>query len=129
MPAFHDLVDQLSNDQSLHNLGLVRAARLPLVAAIHASTQRPILLITDRADRAFTLADELALWIPEAPKLIFPEPNPLFYEEASWGRSARRERLVALNALVSYHLPGQARVVSPESLPAPIIIASARALS
>ena len=99
LPAYKDLLEDLPTEGAPLDLGLARAARLPMVAAIRESAQRPILLITDRADQAFTVADELSLWAPKAPRLIFPEPNPLFYEEASWGRTVRRERLVARNAL------------------------------
>lgn len=105
------------------SLGLRRAARLPTLAAIYAKTQRPILLITDRADHALTLYDELGLWMPAAPRFLFPEPNPLFYEKSPWGENTRRDRLAALTHLASYHIPGAPMHLSP-----PIIITSGRAL-
>lgn len=104
-------------------LKLRRSARLPVVAALHACLQRPLVLITDRADRALTLLEEARLWQPEALRLAFPEPAPLFYEEAAWGESARRDRLVALTALAAYHIPGATLPSAP-----PLIVTSVRAL-
>src|SRR3990172_7634281 len=74
-------------DLSPRSLGLRRAARLPILAALHAELQRPILLLTDRTDRALSLMDELALLAPAALRQYFPEPTPLFYENAPWGEA------------------------------------------
>lgn len=109
--------------KSLPALGLSRAARLPILAALHHDLNQPILLLTDRADHATALHDELAFWLPGAKRYLFAEPNPLFYEQAAWGVNTRRERLDALSALAAYHLPGAEK---PEK--APIIVASVRAL-
>jgi len=59
--------------------------------------------LTDRSDRALTMLDELNFWAPDLEKKLFPEPNPLFYEQASWGSVTRRERLDALTSLAKYH--------------------------
>ncbi|MGW8249948.1 MAG: transcription-repair coupling factor, partial [Anaerolineales bacterium] len=107
----------------LPSLGLRRSARLPVLAALYRQEQRPILLVTDRADHALTLYDELALWLPEAPRLLVPEPNPLFYERTPWGEGTRRDRLAALTALASYHIPG-----APVPETAPLLVSPARAL-
>ncbi len=104
-------------------LGLPRSARLPVLASLHADINQPILLVTDRADHALALFDELAFWLPEAPRYLFAEPNPLFYEQAAWGASTRRERLQTLTALANYHLPFTNRPPVP-----PVIVASARAI-
>ncbi len=104
-------------------LGLRRSARLPVLAGLYSELKRSILVVTDRADRALTIFDELGLWLPDAPRLLFPEPTPLFYENASWGESTRRERLTALTTLAAYHIPGAPRLDQP-----PILVAPARAL-
>ncbi len=88
------------------SLGLRRSARLPVLSALYSAIQQPILYLTDRADHALTSSEEINLWLPEAPRLFFPEPTPLFYEKAAWGDSTRRERLTALTALAAYHIPG-----------------------
>ncbi|NOY98682.1 MAG: transcription-repair coupling factor, partial [Chloroflexi bacterium] len=78
---------------------------------------------TDRADRALAFTDELAFWLGGSPRYLFPEPNPLFYEDAAWGVTNRRDRMRALTALAVCHLP----FADKPELP-PVIVASARAL-
>jgi transcription-repair coupling factor (superfamily II helicase) len=117
------LADNISSGIVPPALGLRRSARLPVLAALYKQLQRPILLLTDRVDSALTLMDELALWDPQVPRLYVPEPAPLFYEDAAWGENSRRDRLIAVTHLASYHIPG-AQI--PE-LP-PILIAPARAV-
>jgi transcription-repair coupling factor (superfamily II helicase) len=123
LPAYQDLLTKLRAGISLGNEALPRAARLPVVAALYRDLQRPILLVTDRADRALTFLDELGLWAPEALRLYFPEPNPLFYENTPWGPNTRRDRLLVLTQLVAQQIPGFQRPSTP-----PIIIAPARAI-
>ncbi len=103
-------------------LGLRRSARLPWLAAMHQSISRPLLLVTDRNDHALLLADELALWAPRFSRLFFPEPTPLFYENAPWGLTTRRDRLMVLTTLSEYHIPGGTKP------PPVIIIAPVRAV-
>ncbi len=81
LPAYKNLLGNLS----ARPLGLPRSARLPVLASLHADLNQPILLITDRADHALALFDELGFWMPDAPRYLFAEPNPLFYEQAAWG--------------------------------------------
>jgi len=82
-----------------------------------------VLLVTDRADHALTLFDELNFWAGDALRVYFPEPNPLFYEQAAWGTATRRDRLQALTLLASYHIPGAQKPVTP-----PFIVTPVRAL-
>ncbi|NJD60254.1 MAG: transcription-repair coupling factor [Anaerolineae bacterium] len=120
--ASGELFKLIELGQAIPPLGIRRSARLPWLAALRQAAERPILLITDRNDHALTLADELALWAPKLPLLFFPEPTPLFYENATWGLTTRRERLMVLSSLAGYHIPGG---VKP---PPPIIITPVRAL-
>jgi len=117
------IISDLKEGKAEGRLGLRRSARLPALAALYQELNTPVLLVVDRADRAVMLLEELGLWLPQAPRLLFPEPTPLFYENASWGDSIRRERLAALTMLASYHIPGAPRPNLP-----PVIIAPARAL-
>jgi transcription-repair coupling factor (superfamily II helicase) len=119
----NDLIEAIQLSEGLPGLGLRRAARLPVLAAIRETINHPILVLTDRSDHALTLLDELGMWVPEWPRLFFPEPNPLFYEQAAWGDNTRRDRLTVLTTLASYHIPGAS--VPAES---PLIIAPARAV-
>jgi hypothetical protein len=123
LPSYQHLLTELRTGEPLPGLALPRAARLPVLAALHSNLDRPILLVTDRADHALQVHDELAFWAPHVSRYIFSEPNPLFYEDAAWGSTTRRERLQTLTALAIYHLP----FAEKPSLP-PIIVTSARAL-
>src|SRR5574339_758477 len=126
LSQYQRLLKQLEADggapAQLPGLALPRAARLPVLARLHQDLQRPVLLITDRADHALALFDELGFWT-SAPRYHFAEPNPLFYEQAAWGVTTRRERLQTLTALASYHLPFGRKPEVP-----PIFVTSARSL-
>jgi transcription-repair coupling factor (superfamily II helicase) len=123
LSQYQQLLKPLQTDRKpLSGLGLPRAARLPLVAVLHQDLNRPILLITDRADHALALFDELGFWVKSS-RYHFAEPNPLFYEQAAWGVTTRRERLQTLTALSSYHLPFAQKPEVP-----PIFVTSARSL-
>jgi transcription-repair coupling factor (superfamily II helicase) len=122
-PEYQALVKSLTEKPKLASLGLPRAARLPVLAALHKDLNRPLIVITDRADHGSALYEELGFWLPDTPRFFFAEPNPLFYEEAAWGNVTRRDRLQALTILAGYHLP-----YTEKPATAPIIIASARAV-
>ena len=122
LPAYIELVSEITAGNPLAGLGLPRAARLPVLAALHADLRLPILLITDRADHAVALFDESGFWV-SSPRYLFAEPNPLFYEDAAWGVTTRRSRLQALSALAEYHLPFTERPEMPL-----VIVSSARSL-
>ncbi|SRR5258708_4915249 len=122
LAQYQQLLKQIQTGKEFPGLGLPRAARLPMLAALHQDLNQPILLITDRADHALSLFDELGFWV-NSPRYLFAEPSPLFYEQAAWGVTTRRERLQALTALSAYHLPFVEKPASP-----PIMVASARAL-
>ena len=123
LPAYQCLLADVQSGKQLSGLALPRAARLPMLAVLREDLDQPVVLITDRADHALLLHDELAFWAPAIPRYIFSEPNPLFYENAIWGSATRRERLQTLTALSAYHLP----FVEKPSTP-PVIVTTIRAL-
>jgi len=120
--ASNELFQAIETRLSIPPLGIRRSARLPWLAALHLTIQRPLLLITDRNDHALMLADELSLWAPGFNRLFFPEPTPLFYENATWGLTTRRDRLSVLTTLAAFHIPGVEKPAPP------ILIAPARAV-
>ncbi len=122
LPQYQQLLPQLKSAKPILGLGLPRAARLPLLAALLEDLQQPILFVTDRADHALSLFDELGFWV-KSPRYHFAEPNPLFYEQAAWGGTTRRDRLQALTALSAYHLPFAQKPQTP-----PVIVTSVRSL-
>jgi transcription-repair coupling factor (superfamily II helicase) len=122
LPQYQRLLDQVKAGKQVPGLGLPRAARLPILKALLEDIQQPILFITDRADHALSLFDELGFWV-KSPRHHFAEPNPLFYEQAAWGVTTRRDRLQALTALSAYHLPFAQKPDVP-----PVLVASVRSV-
>ncbi|MEN6555901.1 MAG: CarD family transcriptional regulator, partial [Anaerolineaceae bacterium] len=127
LSAYQDLLSRLSEgqyrDSPRFGMGLPRASRLALLAALRADLGVPILLLTNRADRALGLFDELNFWLGSERNFYFPEPNPLFYEALPWSESTRRERLNVLSELAKYLLPG----THPDPVP-PVVTAPIRAV-
>src|ERR1700690_3376850 len=99
LPSYQQLLNQIKARKSVAGLSLLRAARLPVMAALKEDLPIPMLLITDRADHALTLYDEIKFWSQNVNRFLFPEPNPLFYEQASWGTLTRRDRIQVLTSL------------------------------
>ena len=120
LESYQDLREQIQANKQIPGLGVPRSARLPILAALHADFNQPILLVTDRADHALALFDELGFWV-KSPRYLFAEPNPLFYEEAAWGVNTRRERLRVLTALSNYHLPFTSKPEAPPIIDIPPI--------
>lgn len=120
---YQKFLGNINKGNNLPSVGLIRSARLPLLATLYGDINAPILFLTDRADHAIRIYDELAFWIQKAPRFIFSEPNPLFYEDAVWGNSTRRDRIKTLKSLAEFHLPFMSKPNTP-----PIIIASAKAV-
>ncbi|HPX96215.1 MAG TPA: transcription-repair coupling factor [Brevefilum fermentans] len=127
LTAYRELLSDLQGapgrSQTLPGLGLPRAARLPLLARLQHDLACPILLITNRADRALALYEELGFWLGEAGVHYFPEPNPLFYEKSGWGAGTRRDRLQVLTLLARLLIPGMPQPGHP-----PVIVAPVRAI-
>ena len=123
LDSYQKLISDLQSGKIQSTLGLSRSVRLPITAAFSQSLNWPIVYVVERMDQAISLADELSFWIDHEHIQLFPEPTPMFYEKASWGSLARKDRLQALTRLSQYHLPG---VENPTK--APIIITTVRGL-
>jgi len=127
LAPYKELVASIEADsflrQERRGLGLPRAARLAVLVALYQDLNRPILLLTNRSDRALSLFDELSFWISSQDNYYFPEPNPLFYEDLPWSQSTRLDRLRVFTTLAHYHLPG-----AQQADKAPVIIAPIRAV-
>lgn len=125
LPAYQDLLESLRQAQhkssQRRGLGLPRTARLALLARLQLDLQVPMLLLTNRSDRALALFDELSFWLPSGNNLYFPEPNPLFYENLAWSERTRLDRLNVFSQLARQQLPGMsAENAHPVTIIAPI---------
>jgi transcription-repair coupling factor (superfamily II helicase) len=121
--AYRDLSTQLHNNTPPSDLGVIRAARPFLLAALARDWNAPIIYITARVDRAYNVSEQLPVWLGDAPIYRFAEPTPLFYERAPWGESAIRGRISTLSALATDQSPPSQGGETP-----PIIVTSARAI-
>lgn len=123
LSAYQQVLENIEAGAEMPGLGLPRAARLPVLAALHGDLNRPFLLLTNRSTRASSLHGELEFWLPQITRRLFPAPSPSFYEQAAWGTMTRRDRMQTLTALAIYHFPGM-----PKPLHAPVIVAPVRAI-
>lgn len=120
---FKELVDLIEQEANIPALGLIRPVRLPVLAALKTSIERPILVIVERMDQAIAFADELGYWIRADDIILFPEPSPTFYEKAAWGSLTRRDRLQTLTYLANFHIPSARSANQPK-----VIITTVRGL-
>ena len=114
-------------------LPILRAARPLMLASLsqNAISDRPILVIAAKPDRAQALYESLRAYGLSTPGrlLRFPEPSALFYERAPWPREVVVERLQVLARLANT-LPEAVNFPEVENLREvpPVIVASARSL-
>ncbi len=105
-------------------LAVPAAARPYLAAGLIADTAWPSVLLTARGDHARLWAERLRMLLPAPARvLLFADPDALPYERIAWSRETRQQRLEALVALSTPPQPSAA------PLAAPVVVASARALS
>ncbi|TFG47682.1 MAG: hypothetical protein E4H33_05470, partial [Anaerolineales bacterium] len=127
-PAFQKLAEEIRSAGTSLQLGLARSPRVPVLAAIRAAVGRPMLLITDRTDRALVLEDEWNFWNKEGDFSFFPEPDPLYYEKVAWSRKTRRDRLSILAQLSQSLIPGGSAADVPTLIIAPVRAVMTRTL-
>lgn len=118
--AITDLIQLLKENPPAAPLPLNRSARLPLAISLQQALQSPILLITDRSDRALAMGEEISLWKPTIARAFFAEPASLFYEFTPWGDQVRRDRLSVLSQLSRLWMPGQSAISPPLFIIAPL---------
>jgi len=121
LEPYRALRADLESGEMPPSLGLLRAARPALLAALASDLRRPALVIAGSVERAKVLAASLRDWSP-SPECIwqFPEPLALFYERAPWTAEVIAGRLRVLSALYARHAPVPGREL--------VVVASARAL-
>ncbi len=121
---YREFLDQLRQPASMPDLGIIRAARPFLLAALARDWPAPVIYITGRVDRAYNVAEQLPVWLGDRPIYRFAEPTALFYERAPWVESVIRGRIATLSALTTSDDQAEASANGN----APIIITSARAI-
>jgi transcription-repair coupling factor (superfamily II helicase) len=118
LEPYRSLRDDLKGGASPPPIGLLRAARTPLLAALGGDLRRPMLVVVGTVERAKAIAQSLRDWSPDPDRVVsFPEALALFYERVPWTDEVVAGRLQVISALMSL----------PASYPL-IIVSSARAL-
>jgi transcription-repair coupling factor (superfamily II helicase) len=118
-PAYRALLDSLRASNDPLALGVLRAARPFVAAALARDWGAPVVYVTTRIDRAYNVSEQLPVWMGSVDNIYrFGEPAPIFYERAPWGEPAVRSRIETLAALSVDAHTGQP----------PLIVTSARAL-
>ncbi|MBN1314505.1 MAG: transcription-repair coupling factor [Anaerolineales bacterium] len=107
-------------------IGLPRAARMAIAAALYRDLRRPTILIVPRVDQAQKQREDLTAWMPNSIEASsYPEPTPLPYDRAPWGENSRNGRLSILDLLHTYSK--NTRENNGQLLP-PVVVVSVRAL-
>src|SRR6476620_9177463 len=121
--VYRDLLTRLRNDSAMPDLGVIRAARPFLLAALAQEWPAPIIYITGRVDRAYNVSEQLPVWLGDRPVCRFAEPTALFYERTPWVENVIRGRIAALAALTpAEELDNQN--IGLEAIQQPVIVTS-----
>lgn len=123
---YRDLLTRLENHSAMPDLGVIRAARPFLLAALAQEWSAPIIYITGRVDRAYNVSEQLPVWISDRTIYRFAEPTALFYERSPWVENVIRGRIATLAALTPPEEISGSEGITP--VQKPIIITSARAI-
>jgi len=87
-------------------LNVLSVARPFLAAALAASLERPILIITARPELALQFEQQMRLFLPEPERLIhFPNPGVQPYERVAWSHERVQRRLTVLTELIRSESP------------------------
>jgi len=137
LEAYRRLREKLASGAALPPLGLLRAAKPALLAALARDLKRPMLVVAGSVERAKGLAQSLRDWYAATGRILqFPEPLTLFYERAPWTDEVISGRLRVLSSLYAQAASSRPPLEDASSSPPPLlggtegglIVASARAL-
>lgn len=99
-PQFEAIFSRIRIEtNTVQSMETLEAARPFVIASIQQKLDRPILLVTSRADRAKQLVLELQAWSADPEQVYyFSEPDPLLYERIPWSQETVASRLASLAA-------------------------------
>ncbi len=84
-----------------------------MIAALARDMNRPLIIVTAQVERAYNIAEQLPVWLPDVPVMRFAEPSALFYERSPWAVTAIRARI---GALARFAHPSASRWIIPARL-------------
>ncbi len=118
MPIYSRLLEELEQAGAGGRISLPDAAKAYIIAALHKSFKRPLVILTARPETAGQLQEQINNWSDLEVELL-PEPASLLYQRLTSGDSATQERLKLISLLAKYN-----KVAEP-----PLVVASAAALA
>ncbi|MEE9248680.1 MAG: hypothetical protein V3U79_08295, partial [Dehalococcoidia bacterium] len=96
---------------------LLDSAKPCLIAALHRSLQRPMVIVTARSESAKHLREQLGIWAADPMDIhLFPEPDVRPYERQSWEASVALDRLRVLDLLTRHQAGAPVVVLSLSAL-------------
>ena len=116
MPAYSQLRDELRQSKGDTKVAVLDAAKPYLIAALHQSLHRPMMLVTAQPESCKKLYEQISIWCASTQVRLFPEPDALPYERIASDTPTELERLQVLSALSD-----------PDRNNTPLIVASAAA--
>lgn len=119
-PHYRALIETLRNGHRAPDQHLLRAARPFMIAALARDLNRALIIVTAQVERAYNIAEQLPVWLPNVPVLRFAEPSAIFYDRTPWATNTMRTRVSALAALCP--------PIGVEAGTPPVIVTSAYAL-
>jgi transcription-repair coupling factor (superfamily II helicase) len=119
--SYRELRQELREGEYPSSLGLLRAARPCVTAALVRDLKVPVLVVAATAESANEFCQSLRDWYPPPVSILpFPEPSSLFYDRSPWSADVVGGRLRVISALHEWSLtPGSGQLV---------VVASARSL-
>ncbi len=118
IPALHTVSRTRQRGDPRSVIGVPDGAKAAVVAALAGSAATPVLVVTGKDDHALALAEEVAVWLGDAERIVlFPESDAAPYERGAPDQEVAEQRLRALQRLHQWR-PGS---------PAPVLIVPALA--
>ena len=118
MPAYHQLADELKQQNGNPRVAVLDAAKPYLIAALYQDLKLPMLVVTAQPENSKKLYEQILTWSGSSQIKLFPEPDALPYQRIVSDTSTELERLQVLSALANSQSPSSA----------PLIVTSAPAL-
>lgn len=124
VPAYRQLIDELTEKVGQHRAVVLGAAQPYLVAALHQELPMPMLVIVPSPEEARRFHEQLLIWCSDQSRIIlFPEPDALPYERLAPDSFTEQQRLQALASSAG------ARIKSEPDTQFPLVISSAAAVA
>ncbi|MFC2034232.1 transcription-repair coupling factor [Chloroflexota bacterium] len=120
MHAYRGLVNALEQGKADSSVSVLDAAKPYLIAALHYSLKRPIIVVTAQPEKNRKLYEQILTWSGPEQVNLFPESDVLPYENITSDSYVEVERLQVLADLLN--LPGESGL-SKNVLPLVVISA------